>query len=126
MVMSKEQRIARARAAAFAMHAQGKTNSGPATAASMARFENQVDPDGVLSPEDRARRAGWAKKAWFSRLQYLAAKSRRLKREHQDLLKARAKFEAEMASDVTDDELDLMAAGMEYLEDQLAGFKRES
>jgi hypothetical protein len=32
------------------------------------RFERQVDPDGVLAPEERARRADSARKAYFSRL----------------------------------------------------------
>jgi hypothetical protein len=39
------------------MHGQGKTNTTAATAASFARYENQADPDGLLSPEERRRRA---------------------------------------------------------------------
>ncbi|SVE22931.1 uncharacterized protein METZ01_LOCUS475785, partial [marine metagenome] len=46
---------------AAALHAQGKTNTGPATRAAMRRFEKQVDPDGTLSPEERAKRAAQAK-----------------------------------------------------------------
>ncbi|MGH9151355.1 MAG: hypothetical protein ACRD03_02890 [Acidimicrobiales bacterium] len=45
-----------------------------ARAAFMAGFERQVDPDGVLSPDERARRAEHAKKAHFARL---ATKPRR-------------------------------------------------
>jgi len=46
---------------AYALHAQGKTNTGPATKAARARFEKQVDPDGILPPEERAKRAAYAK-----------------------------------------------------------------
>lgn len=35
-------------------------------------FEQQADPDGRLSPEERARRGALLRKAWFARL---AAKS---------------------------------------------------
>ena len=41
------------------------------------RFEREVDPDGVLSPEERARRAGHARKAYFTRLALQSAKARR-------------------------------------------------
>ena len=54
------ERSAYARAAALAMHSQGKTNTGPARAAFFARFEHQVDPDGLLTPEERRRRADQA------------------------------------------------------------------
>ena len=43
----------------------------------MARFEKEVDPDGVLAPEERARRADQAKKAYFARLALLSAQKRR-------------------------------------------------
>jgi hypothetical protein len=43
----------------------------------MNRFERQVDPDGVLSPEERARRAGHARKAYFTRLALRSAQARR-------------------------------------------------
>jgi len=46
---------------AAALHAQGKTNTGPATKAAMSRFEREVDPDGILPPEERAKRAAHAK-----------------------------------------------------------------
>ena len=37
-----------------------------ARAAAMDRFEKQVDPDGVLDPVERAKRAEYAKKAFFT------------------------------------------------------------
>lgn len=41
------------------------------------RFENEVDPDGVLSVAERARRADSARKAYFTRLALKSAQSRR-------------------------------------------------
>lgn len=43
------------------------------------KFEQQVDPDGVLPPEERARRAEAARRAHFARLALLSAKARRQK-----------------------------------------------
>lgn len=74
--MSPTERKLRARAAAFACHAQGRTSTKAATAASLARFDHEVDPEGTLSPEERARRAGFARKAYFAKLGYLSAKTR--------------------------------------------------
>lgn len=42
-----------------------------------ARFETQVDPDGVLTPSERAKRAAHARKAYFARLALKSAVSRR-------------------------------------------------
>lgn len=42
-----------------------------------ARFEREVDPDGVLEPAERARRAAHARKAYFLRLALKSAKARR-------------------------------------------------
>jgi hypothetical protein len=43
----------------------------------MERFEREVDPGGTLAPEDRARRAESARKAYFLRLALKSAKARR-------------------------------------------------
>ena len=43
------------------------------------RFEREVDPDGVLPPQERAQRAEHAKKAYFARLALASAKARRKK-----------------------------------------------
>jgi hypothetical protein len=40
-------------------------------------WEHKVDPDGGLDPEERARRAGHAKKAYFTRLAMKSAAARR-------------------------------------------------
>lgn len=79
-MLTPTERALRARIAAHAMHAAGKTNTAPATAASMARFEREVDPDGILDPEERARRAMHARKAYYTRLSFEAAKAKRAKR----------------------------------------------
>jgi hypothetical protein len=44
-------------------------------------WDRQVDPDGVLDPQERARRAGHAKKAYFARLALKSAMARRKKVE---------------------------------------------
>ncbi len=54
--------------------------TAPGRAAFMARFEAEVDPDGVLPEEERRRRAEFARKAHFSRLAYLSAQARRTKK----------------------------------------------
>lgn len=49
----------------------------PATAAFLARFEREVDPDGLLPVEERHRRALAARKAYMSRLAMRSAQARR-------------------------------------------------
>jgi hypothetical protein len=72
----------RARVAAHSMHAahDSKVVSQPARDASPGSdsyWERQVDPDNVLDPSERARRAGHAKKAYFTKLALASAKARR-------------------------------------------------
>ncbi len=45
----------------------------------MSRWEREVDPDCVLPPADRARRAEHARKAYFFRLALASAKARAAK-----------------------------------------------
>lgn len=77
--LSPGQRSLRARMAAHALHARrdGREITAPARAAFLARFEDQVDPDRLLSAEERARRAEHARKAHFTRLALRSAQSRR-------------------------------------------------
>jgi hypothetical protein len=49
----------------------------PGRDAFLARFEDQVDPQRRLSPQERARRAEAAKKAYFARLALKSAQKRR-------------------------------------------------
>lgn len=53
--------------------------TAPARAAFADRFERQVDPDGVLEPVERARRAEHARKAHFYALALKSAQARRRK-----------------------------------------------
>ncbi len=77
MALTPSERSLQAKLAAHVLHAQGKTNTAPARAAFHARFEREVDPDGILDPDERARRADHARKAHFTRMQLSAAKARR-------------------------------------------------
>jgi len=77
MALTPEERSLRARIAAHAQHAQGATNTAPARAGFRAKFEKEVDPDGVLDPDERARRAEHAFKAHMARLSLAASKKRR-------------------------------------------------
>ena len=45
------------------------------------KFEREVDPGGVLDPDERTRRADMARKAHFARLAYLSAVARRRRRK---------------------------------------------
>lgn len=74
--LTPEQRSLRARLAAHVLHAQGKTNTQPARDAFDARFEAEVDPEGVLPPAERMRRAEHARLAYFSRLALKSAQAR--------------------------------------------------
>ena len=74
--LTKEQRTLRARAAAHALHARGGTSTKAGTAAFLARFEREVDPDGVLSPEERAKRAVHARKSYMASLGLKASRAR--------------------------------------------------
>ncbi|MFG2016515.1 hypothetical protein [Actinomadura geliboluensis] len=50
--------------------------TAPARKAFLDRFEKQVDPDGILDPAERARRAEHARKAYFKRLALASARAR--------------------------------------------------
>lgn len=50
-----------------------------ARAAALSRFEREVDPDGVLTPEERAVRAKHAKAAHMRRLSMAGVKARQKK-----------------------------------------------
>jgi len=81
--MSPAERSLRARTAVHTSWAnttdrRKRTSNG--TAAFLARFERQVDPNNELDPDERARRAESLKKAYMSGLALKAAKSKRAKR----------------------------------------------
>jgi hypothetical protein len=79
MPLSPEQRVLRARLAAYSQWAatyDWTARTATARAAFMDRFEREVDPDGTLRPEERARRAESARRAYFTRLALRSAKVR--------------------------------------------------
>ncbi len=62
---------------ALAAQRDPREYTAKARAAFLDRFECEVDPDGVLSPSERHRRAGAARRCYFTKLAYLSAKARR-------------------------------------------------
>jgi hypothetical protein len=66
----------RARAAAYALHAQGGTSTAKGTAAFLARFEREVDPDGLLPMEERVRRADLARRSYMTKLALKSSRAR--------------------------------------------------
>ncbi len=68
-----------ARMAAHVLHSQvdSVAHTAPARKAFLDRFERDVDPQGVLDPAERARRAAHARKAYFIALARKSAAARR-------------------------------------------------
>jgi uncharacterized membrane protein YccC len=79
--MDEEERASRAlrgRIGAHRLHAthDSRETTKAARQAFWSSFEREVDPDGLLEPEERARRASHARAAHFARLAYLSARAR--------------------------------------------------
>jgi hypothetical protein len=79
--MSPAERSLLARQAAHTMHAQydAQETTAKARASFLAKFEREVDPDGVLPLEERRRRAEHLRRAHFARLARASARVRRAK-----------------------------------------------
>ena len=77
MPLSPTQRTLRAKLAAHSLHASVDScvHTQPGRKAFLERFEREVDPDGVLNPAERARRADQAKKAYFVGLALKSSKA---------------------------------------------------
>lgn len=77
--LTPEQRALRARIGAYAMHARhdSRETSKAGRDAFLARFEREVDPDGVLTPAERDRRAQLARRSHFSKLALASSRARR-------------------------------------------------
>jgi hypothetical protein len=77
--LTAEQRILRSRMAAYRLHAthDPRETTRKARAAFASRFEREVDPDGTLSPTERARRADAARRAYFTELALRSSQARR-------------------------------------------------
>jgi hypothetical protein len=69
----------RGRVGAYALHAQhdSRETTANARAAFLARFDDEVDPGRILTEDERARRAAYARKAYFARLALLSVTARR-------------------------------------------------
>lgn len=79
----RTKRVLRARIAAHALHAKVTNptqHTQAARTAFLSRFEREVDPEGLLEPQERARRAEHAKKAYFLKLALASAEKRRKNR----------------------------------------------
>lgn len=70
--------------------------TAPGTAAFLAKFEDQVDPERILTDEERARRARHAMRAYMAGLALKSAKARRLASEARRL-EAEVRAEREVA-----------------------------
>src|SRR5215203_2260938 len=79
---SQAERSLRARLAAYALHAQHDPRETTANgrAAFLDRFDREVDPEGLLEPDERRRRAEQARRTYFVRLSLAAVKARQAKR----------------------------------------------
>ncbi len=77
-MLTPEERSARARIGAYALHAthDSRETTAAARAAVEAKFLDEVDPKRELDEDERLRRAGHAKSRDYARLSYLAAKAR--------------------------------------------------
>jgi hypothetical protein len=77
------QRSLRGRTAVLQSWAQTEdwtTRTTPGRRAFDARFDRQVDPDGVLAPDIRAKRAKAARQAYFAQLALKSAQARARKK----------------------------------------------
>ena len=75
-------RVLASKYGAYKLHAMydSKELTAPARAAFNSKFEREVDPEGKLPPEERARRAVAARKAHYVKMAYESAKKRRRKK----------------------------------------------
>ena len=89
--MDAESRHLRAKAAANARLARtpGSEVIRPATEAWKQRFYDEVDPDRVLDPDERARRAHHAMRSHMARMSLAARKARKQRAEQRAKEKAR-------------------------------------
>ena len=76
--LTPAQRTLRARIGGFALHSKydSREITAPARAAFLRRFEIEVDPEGVLAPNERAKRAKAARSAYFTRLSFKSSQKR--------------------------------------------------
>jgi hypothetical protein len=79
-LLTPEQRAMRASIAAhvqWAKETDPTASTAGARKAFMERFEREADPDGVLDPAERARRAEHLRRAYFTRLALASSRARK-------------------------------------------------
>ena len=79
--MTPEEKSLRGRIGAYALHSKGGTNTGPARAKFLSRFEDEVDPGRVLADGERQRRVAHAMKLYYSRMALKSARTRRTRKQ---------------------------------------------
>ena len=62
------ERVRLGRLGALTVHSRGRTNTAPARAAWEAKLAAEVDPDGTLSEDERAKRVQFALRLRMTRL----------------------------------------------------------
>lgn len=82
MALTAEQRSQRARLAALTRWSREdpKEQAARLQQGLLARFAREVDPDGVLPPAERARRAECARRAHYARLGLASSRKRQAAR----------------------------------------------
>ncbi len=77
--LTPSERVMRARMAAYTLHARRdpRETTKAARRAFNQRFLDEVDPERCLPERERLRRADAARRAYFTRLAYLSARTRR-------------------------------------------------
>ena len=76
--LTPSQRQTRSRQASYESWANTEDRTkrtAPGRQGMLKKFEDQVDPDRTLPPEERAKRVESARKAYFTRLAFLAVKA---------------------------------------------------
>jgi hypothetical protein len=79
LAVDAEEMARRGRIGAHVTHSRhdARELTAPARAAFLTTFEKQVDPDGVLPPDERRRRATHARKSHMARLARLSVLARK-------------------------------------------------
>lgn len=101
MALTPAERRMRSQLGAHAQWARTDDRTARTAAARAAfhkRFERQVDPDGVLDPAERAKRAEHARQAHMLKLAMASAKARRLRAQV-----------AEIETDLADEDPEVLA-----------------
>lgn len=84
--ISHAERVLYGRIGAYTVHSRYDSRQlmEPARRAFWNKFERDVDPEGILAPEERMRRADMARKAHFARLALKSLQARRRRRARRE------------------------------------------